>query len=294
MIDVAGTIIQSISFGTDNVVGIWFGTEKVWPDSGPTPPTPTGHTYTFAMDPDTSTNIGYNGGTLVIRITSRCDGEPHELSYIVQDNGQTPSWINLLQRQQDQYNQYNYTYYFGINSNSGSIRHAGFTFTQNDSGNILQLSITQQAYTTAFDGLTIKATRNSEYGYWVIGTAQNGMGGPPPTYPNIGVVIATDAPITSARRITYTLTVSRLKSLPSPQSGTSTVTKTLTQTINPASTVKPDSSSTGKTYYGAYVILTDTSFVNGEWTTTTGTHTTLSPYPSQEVTNVSISNVFIT
>ena len=292
MIYIGNNIIDTIFIGQQRPDHIDIGSVRVWPDGGPTPPV---YTYTFAMDPDTSTNVGYAGGTLVIRITSRRDGEPHDLSYIVQENGQTPTWINLLQRQQDQYNQYNYTYYFAISSNSGSLRHAGFTFTQNDSGNMLQLSITQQAYTTAFDGLTIEATRNSEYGYWVIGTAQNGMGGPPPTYPNIGVVIATDAPVTSTRRITYTLTVSRLKDLAQPQRGTSTVTKTLTQTISPGSLVKPDSTSgTGKTYYGAYVILTDTSFANGEWTATTGTHTTLSPYPSQDVTNVSISNVFIT
>ena len=292
MITLGSTIINLIKFGSITPSHIDVGSDQVWPDSGPTPPV---HTYQFDMDSSTSTSIGYAGGTLVIKINSRCDGSSQDLSYIVQENGQTPSWIHFLQRQENTGQTYNYTYYFGITSNSGGTRHAGFTFTQNDSGNILQLSITQQAYTTAFDGLTIKATKNSEYGYWVIGTAQNGMGGPPPTYPNIGAVIATDAPITASRRITFTLTVSRLKNLAQPQQGTSTVTKTLTQTISAGATVKPDSTSgTGNTYYGAYVILTDTSFVNGEWTTTTGTHTTLTPYPSQDITNVSISNVFIT
>lgn len=252
------------------------------------------HTYVFTMDPTTSTNVAYAGGTLVVKINSRCDGNLQELDYVVQENGQTPSWIHLLQRQVNQYDEYNYVYYFAINSNSGSVRHAGFTFTQSGSNNTLQLSITQQAYTSAFDGLDIKARINSQYGYWVIGTIDNGMGGPPPTYPNRAVVIATDQTITSPRRITYTLTASRLKSLPAPQSGTSTITKTLTQTISPGATVKPNTSSTGKTYYGTYVILTDTSFTNGEWVTTSGTHTTMSPYPSQDVSNVTISNVTIT
>ena len=291
MIKIGSTIIDVITIGSTAPEHIDIGSTQVWPDGGPTP---TGHTYQFAMDPDTSTNIGYAGGTLVIRINSRCDGEPQELSYVVQENGQTPTWITLLQRQTPTGQTYNYVYYFAIPSNTGGVRHAGFTFTQNGSGNQVSLSITQQAYTTAFDGLTIKAQRNSEYGYWVIGTAQNGMGGPAPTYPNIGAVIATDAPITSSRRITYTLTVSRLKNLADPQSGTSTTTLTLTQTLSPGQTVKPDTSSTGKTYYGAYVILTDTSFQNGEWVSTPGTHTTLSPYPSQDITNVSISNIFIT
>lgn len=250
------------------------------------------HTYVFTLDPDTSTSIAYTSGTLVIRINSRKDGASQGLSYIVQENGQTPDWIHFLQRQENTGQTYNYTYYFGINQNSGGVRHAGFTFTQDESGNQLQLSITQQAYTTAFDGLTIKATMNSQYGYWVIGTIDNGMGGPGGQYPNRAVVIACDQPITGTRRITYTLTnLSRLKNLGAASAGTSTITKTLTQTISAGATVKPDTSSTGKTYYGAYAILSDTSFTNGEWVTTTGTHTTLSPYPSQTLESATITNV---
>ena len=128
---------------------------------------------------------------------------------------------------------------------------------------------------------------------FLAGTIDNGNGGPSPTYPNRAVVIACDTPITTNIRITYTLTASRLKNLAAPQSGTSSVRKTLTQTISAGSTVKPVSASSGKTYNGAFVILTDTSFQNGEWVTTTGTHTTMSPYPSQDASGVTISNIFV-
>ena len=287
MIEIGNYVITAITIGSTTPNKIDVGDTQVWPDGGPSP---TSHTYTFAVTASTD-NVGYNGGTLVFNVTSKCDGVRQPLTCAVQEQGQTPNWIIFLQSATSQ--TYDYVFYYGVNSNSGSVRHAGFTFTQDGSGNQVQKSITQQAYTTAFDGLTIKANRNSEYGNWVIGTIDNGMGGPGGQYPNRAVVIACDQPITGTRRITYTLTVSRLKNLGAPQSGTSTVTKTLTQTITPGSTVKPNTSSTGKTYYGAYVILSDTSFTNGEWVTTTGTHTTLSPYPSQDATNVSISNVFV-
>ena len=139
MITLGSTIINLIKFGSITPSHIDVGSDQVWPDSGPTPPV---HTYQFDMDSSTSTSIGYAGGTLVIKINSRCDGSSQDLSYIVQENGQTPSWIHFLQRQENTGQTYNYTYYFGITSNSGGTRHAGFTFTQNDSGNILQLSIT--------------------------------------------------------------------------------------------------------------------------------------------------------
>ena len=289
MIEIGNTVISVIQISNTTPDRIDWGNDQVWPDS----PTPTSHTYSFEVSAQT-VNIGYNGGTLVIYVKSRCDGEPQEVSYVVQENGQTPNWIHLLQRQENPYDNYNYTYYFGINSNSGGVRHAGFTFTQGGSGDQEQISITQAAYTTAFDGITIKASAVTQYGTWVIGTVDNGMGGPPPTYPNRAVVIACDQPITSTRRISYNITASRLKSLPTPQSGTSTISLSLTQTISAGATVKPNTSSTGKTYYGTYVILTDTSFQNGEWVNTPGTHTTMSPYPSQDASGVTISNVFTT
>lgn len=287
MIEIGNTIITAITIGSTTPSRIDVGSDQVWPDGGPSP---TSHTYTFSVTASTD-NVGYNGGTLVFNVTSKCDGVRQPLVCTVQENGQTPSWITFLQSATSQ--TYDYVFYYGVYQNSGSVRHAGFTFTQDGSGNQVQKSITQQAYTTAFDGMTIKAQRNSQYGYYVIGTVDNGMGGPPPTYPNRAVVIATDTPITTNIRITYTLTASRMKNLAAPQSGTSTVTKTLTQSISPGSTVKPNTSSSGKTYYGAYVILTDTSFQNGEWVTTSGTHTTMSPYPAQDASNVTITNIFV-
>ena len=288
MIQIGNTVISVINIGSATPVKIDWGNDQVWPETSPT-----SHTYTFEVSAMTG-NVGYNGGTLVIYVKSRCDGDPQEVSYIVQENGQTPSWIHFLQRQENPYNNYNYTYYFGISSNSGSVRHAGFTFTQSGSSSAITYSMTQNAYTTAFDGLTIKASASSQYGTWVIGTIDNGMGGPPPTYPNRGVVIACDQPITASRRISYNITASRLKSLPTPSSGTSSISLSLTQTISAGATVRPVTSGSGKTYYGAYVVLTDTSFQNGEWVNTPGTHTTMSPYPSQDASGVSITNVFST
>lgn len=291
MIYIGNTNIDYINIGGNMPSIIDVGSTQVWPDSS-TGPTPS-HVYSFYIQNYSTDTVSYPGGTLVIYITSTCDGEPQDLTYSVQENGSTPSWINLLQRQAVSGQSYNWVYYFGINSNDGGVRHAGFTFTQNDSGNTATLSITQLAYTTAFDGMTIKARRNSEYGYWVIGTVDNGMGGPSPTYPNRAVVIATDQPITSTRRISYTLTAKRLKDLANPSLGNAEITLNLTQTITSGATVKPNTSSSGKTYYGAYVILTDTSFSNGTWTSTPGTHTTMSPYPAQDVSDVTITNVFI-
>ena len=85
-----------------------------------------------------------------------------------------------------------------------------------------------------------------------------------------------------------------MKSLPVPSSGTSSISLSLTQPISAGATVQPVTSGSGKTYYGAYVVLTDTSFQNGEWVNTPGTHTTLNPYPSQDASGVSITNVFST
>ena len=52
MIDVAGTIIQSMTFGTDNIKGIWFGTDKIWPVG----------TVTTAL---TNTSVYYSSGTMI-------------------------------------------------------------------------------------------------------------------------------------------------------------------------------------------------------------------------------------
>lgn len=52
MIDVAGTIIQSMTFGTDSIKGIWFGTDKIWPSG----------TVTTAL---TNTSVYYSSGTMI-------------------------------------------------------------------------------------------------------------------------------------------------------------------------------------------------------------------------------------
>ena len=52
MIDVAGTIIQSMTFGTDNIKGIWFGTDKVWPSG----------VVTTAL---TNPSVYYSSGTMI-------------------------------------------------------------------------------------------------------------------------------------------------------------------------------------------------------------------------------------
>ena len=289
MIEIGSTIINTIFVGNTTPNKIDVGDTQVWPDgSGPTPPS---HTYVFTMDPDVETTFAYTGDTIVIGIRSTCDGSPQELSYFVQQNGQTPNWIHLLQRQEHPYDNYNYVYYFALNTNTGSVRHAGFTFTQSGSNTNISVSITQQAFTNAFDGLDIKATRaTSDYGYWVIGTSDNGMGGPPPYYQQKGVVIATDKTITSPKNVTYTLSVSRYKSLSNSGLGKSTITKTITQFISPGSQVTPVSG--GKMYNGKYVIIPDTKWVEGTgWVAEAGTNTTLSPHPSQDVSNVSITNV---
>lgn len=285
MIEVGNTIITAITVGSTTPGHIDVGSTQVWPDSGPSPE----HTYVFGVSAST-TNVGYPGGTIVFNITSKRDGERYPLTCTVQERGLTPDWVIFLQSAVSQ--TYDYVFYYGISQNTGVSRNAGFTFTQDGSGDQKYINISQEAYTTAFDGLTIKATRNSEYGNWVIGTIDNGNGGPAPTYPNRAVVIACDQPITGTRRISYTLTASRLKSLPAPQSGTSTVTLNLTQSISAGATVQPVTSGSGKTYYGAFVILTDTSFQNGEWVNTPGSHTTMSPYPSQDASGVTITNIF--
>ena len=90
------------------------------------------------------TSIPHSGTTLKIYVTSTKDGEPQEVSYIMQENGQTPTWVHFLQRQQVTGEDYNYVYYFAIPTNDkGSPRSVGFVFTQDGSGLQKTLSITQ-------------------------------------------------------------------------------------------------------------------------------------------------------
>ena len=97
MIQIGNTVINVITIGSVTPTKIDWGSDQVWPETSPT-----SHTYTFEVSAMTG-NVGYNGGTLVIYVKSRCDGDPQEVSYIVQENGQTPSWIHLLQRQENPY-----------------------------------------------------------------------------------------------------------------------------------------------------------------------------------------------
>ena len=293
MIEIGNKEITTIEIGRYPVIEIDIGSTKVWPDSssGPTP----GPVYALYIDSYTPSNIGYLGATLTIYVRSTKDGAAKDLSYSVQENGVTVTWIHLLQRQAVSNMPYDYVYYFGVNTNSGGVRHAGITFTQNESNLTAQLSVTQYAYTAAFENMSIKTNvMTDSYGLWVIGTATNGTGGPGNGYPRRGAVIACDRPITSTKIIKYKLTASRLKNLADETQGYSNITLTLTQVITPGSSVKVDSSSTGKTYYGAYVVLTDTSWSNTAWASTPGTNTTMSPYPAQNISSVSIIEVLST
>ncbi len=277
------------------------GNTKVWPDSSTGPGPGPGHTYSFYIQNYSTDNIGYTGGTLIIYITSTCDGVAEEVSYTVVENGSTPNWISLLQRQSATGQPYNWVYYFAISSNSGSLRHAGFTFTQNGSGNTATLSITQHAYTTAFNGLTILARRNE----WIIGSVItsfatiNGT-----TYPNRGILIAKDSPITSQVTATYSLTVSRPKNVSTPSLGNDSITLTGLRMQVPSGSMltftkvydaNQQEIGSNKTYYGAYLILTDTSFITtnnvGSWQSTPGTHTTLTPYLGQQASSVTLTSV---
>lgn len=299
MIELQNIQINEISLGNIPVTKIELGEYKVWPDSssGPTP----SHTYSFYIQNHSSENIGYTGGTLIIYITSTCDGAAEDVSYTVVENGSTPNWISFLQRQSATGQPYNWVYYFAISSNSGSLRHAGFTFTQNGSGNTATLSITQQAYTTAFDGLTILARRNE----WIIGSVITSY----VTINNIrhanrGILIAKDSPITSQVTATYSLTVSRPRNVSNDSLGDDSITLTGLSMQVPSGSMltfekvydaNEQVIGTNKTYYGAYLILTDTSFVTtnniGSWQSTPGTHTTLSPYLGQQASSVTLTSV---
>lgn len=100
------------------------------------------NTYTFNITASTTTMTS-GGGTLMVYVDSTCDGQPQELSYTITENGQTPTWIHFLQRQTRTGEAYNYVYYFAVNSNSGSPRFAGFTFTQDTTGTQKKFSLTQ-------------------------------------------------------------------------------------------------------------------------------------------------------
>lgn len=299
MIYIGDSSVLDIIIASSSVTQVDWGSSKVWPDSssGPTP----SHIYSFYISNYSSDQVGYNGGTLIIYIASTCDGAAEELSYTVVENGSTPNWISLLQRQAVTGQSYNWVYYFGINSNSGGVRHAGFTFTQNGSGNTATLSITQQAYTTAFDGLTVLARRNE----WIIGSVITGfatINGT--TYPSRGILIAKDSPITSQVTATYSLTVSRPKNVSTPSLGNDSITLTGLRMQVPSGSMltftkvydtNQQEIGSNKTYYAVWLILTDTSFVTtnnvGTWQNTPGTHTTLSPALGQQASGVTLTSV---
>ena len=144
MITLGSTIINLIKFGSIIPSHIDVGSDQVWPDSGPTP---TGHTYSFSITHYSTNLIGYAGGTILIYINSTCDGEAQDLSYSISDT----SWCSFIQRTQNQSTD-TWTYYFNINSNSGSARNNSITFVQNGSSNSATFNFSQEPYTNAFDG----------------------------------------------------------------------------------------------------------------------------------------------
>ena len=235
-------------------------------------------TYVFEVLGQQGANPDYTGGVSQVFVLSTRNGAAQGVTYSISD-----SWVTFGSViDGSQTGQKNYYFNVGMNSVK-SARTATITFTQDGSLNSSSVTITQGAYTDAFDGISIKA-RN---GNWVLGTVTAGtttVNGH--TYPLVAAILACDQPITTNKRVNFDITVSRLKNLAYPQSGTTTVSLSgLSQTISSGALV----TYTGTTYYGANVILTDTSIVNGEWANTPGTHTTLTPVPAQAVTNAKIN-----
>lgn len=256
---------------------MYIGSFHTYPDSTP-PPQPTGHTYVFTILGQAGANPDYPGGVSQVFVLSTCDGAAQGVTYSISDSWVTfNSVIDAGQTGQK-------NYYFNVDYNSvKSARTATITFTQTGSLNSSSVTITQAAYTDAFDGIDIKARYNN----WVLGsvtagtTTVNGN-----TYPVVGAILACDQAVTTSTRVNFDIVVTRLKNVGYPQSGATTVSLSgLTQTVSSGATVTV----TGTTYNGAYVILTDTSIVNGEWANTPGTHTTLTPIPAQAVNYAKIN-----
>lgn len=262
---------------------MYIGSFHTYPDSTP-PPQPTGHTYVFTILGQQGAKTDYTGGVSQVSLLSTCDGAAQGVTYSISDSWVTfNSVIDAGQTGQK-------NYYFNVDMNSAkSARTATITFTQDGSLNSSSVTITQAAYTDAFDGINIKARS----GNWVIGSVCAGtttVSGT--TYPLIACIIACDQPITSNTRVNFDISVMRMRNLARPQAGASSISLSgLSQTINSGSTCPYN----GKTYYGAHVILTDTSWVYdsstglSDWQNTPGTHLTLSINPGQQINSAKIN-----